>query len=48
LTDPQLNVLAAFLLNLNAEKAGALESAPDFALEGALVYRKNTLTRAMW
>ncbi len=42
LTDSQLNALAAFLLKLTPKNAEALQSAPDFAVEGALVYQKNT------
>jgi ubiquinol-cytochrome c reductase cytochrome b subunit len=41
LSDRQLNALAAFLLKLNARNAEALESAPDFAAGGALVYQSN-------
>jgi ubiquinol-cytochrome c reductase cytochrome b subunit len=41
LTDAQLNSLAAFLLKLNPDNATALTVAPDFALEGALVYQGN-------
>jgi cbb3-type cytochrome oxidase cytochrome c subunit len=41
LSDVQLNTLAAFLLKLNARNAEALQSAPDFAVEGALVYQKS-------
>jgi ubiquinol-cytochrome c reductase cytochrome b subunit len=41
LSDPQLNSLAAFLLKLNPNNETALENAPDFALEGALVYQAN-------
>lgn len=40
LTDSQLNSLAAFLLKLTPRNAHALESAPDFAVEGALIYQK--------
>jgi ubiquinol-cytochrome c reductase cytochrome b subunit len=39
LTNGQLNALAAFLLKLNPKNAEALESAPDFAAEGAMVYQ---------
>jgi ubiquinol-cytochrome c reductase cytochrome b subunit len=39
LSDPQLNALAAFLLKLTPRNAEALESAPDFAVEGAMVYQ---------
>lgn len=41
LSDAQLNTLAAFLLKLNPRNAEALQSAPDFAVEGALTYQKN-------
>ena len=41
LSDAQLNTLAAFLLKLNARNAEALQLAPDFAVEGALIYQKN-------
>jgi ubiquinol-cytochrome c reductase cytochrome b subunit len=41
LTDPQLNSLAAFLLKLNPKNATALETAPEFATDGALVYEAN-------
>jgi ubiquinol-cytochrome c reductase cytochrome b subunit len=39
LSDAQLNSLAAFLLKLNADNATALESAPEFATAGALVFQ---------
>ena len=41
LSDAQLNSLAAFLLKLNDRNATALDNAPDFAREGALVYQAN-------
>jgi ubiquinol-cytochrome c reductase cytochrome b subunit len=41
LTDAQLNSLAAFLLKLNERNASALENAPDFATQGALIYQAN-------
>jgi ubiquinol-cytochrome c reductase cytochrome b subunit len=41
LSDAQLNSLAAFLLKLNMENATALENAPEFAMQGALVYTAN-------
>jgi ubiquinol-cytochrome c reductase cytochrome b subunit len=41
LSDAQLNTLAAFLLKLNVRNAEALQLAPDFAVEGALIYQKN-------
>jgi ubiquinol-cytochrome c reductase cytochrome b subunit len=34
-----MNALAAFLLRLNANNAEALRTAPDFAVEGAMVYQ---------
>jgi ubiquinol-cytochrome c reductase cytochrome b subunit len=40
LTDSQLNALAAFLLKLNPGNAKALPSAPQFAVEGAMVYQQ--------
>jgi cbb3-type cytochrome oxidase cytochrome c subunit len=41
LSDAQLNTLAAFLLKLNPRNAQALQSAPEFAVDGALIYQKN-------
>jgi ubiquinol-cytochrome c reductase cytochrome b subunit len=41
LTDSQLSSLAAFLLKLNQNNATALENAPDFAVDGALVFQAN-------
>jgi ubiquinol-cytochrome c reductase cytochrome b subunit len=41
LTDAQLNSLAAFLLKLNEKNATALDNAPEFATDGALVYQAN-------
>ncbi len=41
LTDKQLNGLAAFLLKLNEKNQAALHSAPQFAVEGAMLYQKN-------
>jgi len=41
LTDAQLNSLAAFLLKLNEKNATALDNAPDFAAQGALLYQTN-------
>jgi ubiquinol-cytochrome c reductase cytochrome b subunit len=41
LSNAQLNTLAAFLLKLNPRNAEALQSAPDFAVQGALVYQNN-------
>ena len=39
LSDAQLSSLAAFLLKLNPNNATALDNAPDFATQGALVYQ---------
>jgi ubiquinol-cytochrome c reductase cytochrome b subunit len=41
LTDAQLNSLAAFLLKLGPDNATMLTLAPEFALEGALLYQSN-------
>ncbi|MGO9259980.1 MAG: cytochrome b N-terminal domain-containing protein [Bryobacteraceae bacterium] len=41
LSDAQLNSLAAFLLKLNSSNASALDNAPEFATQGALVYQQN-------
>jgi ubiquinol-cytochrome c reductase cytochrome b subunit len=41
LSDAQLNALAAYLLKLNPDNASALDNAPDFAVQGALVYQAN-------
>lgn len=41
LSDAQLNALAAFLLRLNEKNSEALNSAPSFAVEGALVYQRH-------
>lgn len=41
LSDAQLNTLAAFLLKLNPRNAVALQSAPEFAVAGALIYQKS-------
>jgi ubiquinol-cytochrome c reductase cytochrome b subunit len=41
LPDAQLNSLAAFLLKLNPQNASALNNAPEFAAQGALVYQNN-------
>jgi ubiquinol-cytochrome c reductase cytochrome b subunit len=41
LSDAQLNSLAAFLLKLNPRNATALQNAPDFATQGALIYQAN-------
>ncbi len=40
LTERQMNSLAAVILRLNAKTADALATAPDFAVDGALVYEK--------
>ena len=42
LNDSQLNALAAFLLKLTSKNAEALAAAPDFAVEGAMVYQANS------
>ena len=39
LSNTQLNSLAAFLLKLNPDNATALDNAPEFAVQGALVYQ---------
>jgi len=39
LSDAQLNALAAFLLKLTPRNAEALQSAPSWAVEGALIYQ---------
>lgn len=41
LNDAQLNSLAAYLLKLNPDNATALDNAPEFAAQGALVYQAN-------
>ena len=41
LSDAQLNALAAFLLKLNSENASALDNAPEFATQGAMVFEQN-------
>jgi len=41
LSDSQLNALAAFLLKLTPNNAEALSHAPDFAVNGALVFLSN-------
>lgn len=40
LNNAQLNALAAFLLKLNERNAQALHSAPQFAVDGALIYQQ--------
>jgi cbb3-type cytochrome oxidase cytochrome c subunit len=42
LNDGQLTALAALLLKLNPENASTLRDAPDFAVQGALVYVANS------
>ncbi len=39
LSDAQLNTLAAFLLKLTPRNASALQTAPEFAVDGATVYQ---------
>jgi mono/diheme cytochrome c family protein len=41
LSDNQLNALAAFLLKLTPKNAEALQSAPEFVVEGATLYEAN-------
>ncbi|MGH9658983.1 MAG: cytochrome b N-terminal domain-containing protein, partial [Bryobacteraceae bacterium] len=41
LPDAQLNALAAFLLKLSTDNAAALSAAPEFIVEGALIYQQN-------
>jgi cbb3-type cytochrome oxidase cytochrome c subunit len=41
LATAELNSLAAFLLKLTPANAKSLESAPAYAVEGAMVYEKN-------
>jgi ubiquinol-cytochrome c reductase cytochrome b subunit len=41
LNDFQLSALSAFILRLNTANASALRNAPDFAVQGALVYQSN-------
>jgi len=41
LSNSQMNALAGFLLKLNEKNAEALQSAPQFAIDGAIVYQKN-------
>ncbi len=40
LPDSQLNTLAAFLLQLNVKNASVLETTPNFAVDGAILYQK--------
>jgi quinol-cytochrome oxidoreductase complex cytochrome b subunit len=39
LTDAQYHLLSAFLLKLNESNASAMENAPEFATQGALIYQ---------
>jgi mono/diheme cytochrome c family protein len=39
LTDPQLNDLAALMLNLTSDNATVIDTAPEFALKGAVLYQ---------
>jgi ubiquinol-cytochrome c reductase cytochrome b subunit len=41
LSDSQLNALAAFLLKLTGRNAEALQSAPQFAVDGAMIYQQH-------
>jgi ubiquinol-cytochrome c reductase cytochrome b subunit len=41
LTNAQLSSLAAFLLKLTPENAAALDSAPQFAVDGAMIYQQH-------
>ena len=41
ISDAELNCLSAFLLKVTPENAAALEAAPDFAMQGAMVYQMN-------
>ncbi len=41
LKDSQLNALAVFIQKMNPRNAEALDSAPQFAVDGALVYQQN-------
>jgi cbb3-type cytochrome oxidase cytochrome c subunit len=41
LADSQLNALAAFLLKLTPKNIEVLSEAPDFAVEGAMIYQQN-------
>jgi ubiquinol-cytochrome c reductase cytochrome b subunit len=38
LTDPQLNDLASLMLKLNADNATVVDTAPEFAMKGAVIY----------
>ena len=42
LSNAQLNALAAFLLKLTPQNVEALEAAPQFAVDGAVVYQMNS------
>ena len=41
LGDEQLNMVAAFVLNVTPESARGLEDAPNFAVEGARIFQEN-------
>lgn len=41
LSDSELNALAAFLLRLTPQNESLIESAPDFAARGAIVFQAN-------
>jgi ubiquinol-cytochrome c reductase cytochrome b subunit len=41
LSNSQMNALAAFLLKINPKNAEALQSAPQFAVDGAMVYQRS-------
>jgi ubiquinol-cytochrome c reductase cytochrome b subunit len=41
LNTSQLNTLAAFMLKINSTNAAAINDAPQFAIDGALLYQKN-------
>lgn len=42
LTDRQMNALAAFLIKVNPVNAEKLHSAPQFALDGAMLYQRHS------
>ena len=41
LTDPQLNALSAFVMKLTPENESLIQAAPDYVVQGALVYQAN-------
>jgi ubiquinol-cytochrome c reductase cytochrome b subunit len=41
ISDQELNCLAAFLLKVTPENAEVLEAAPEFAMQGAMIYQMN-------